>query len=305
MISEKKLSEILAYTNEHGDHESCAHYGITPDSLERYKRLKNFNKTKQPKILLLDIETAPIQGTFWRIGRKVSLSHENITKDWFIICWSARWLFSDKTMGECTTSQEAIDGDDERIMRILWALLEQADILIGHNIAGFDLPKINTRFMLNDIMPPTPSIVLDTLKASQAHSFSSNKLDYLGQLVTRKGKLKTDYELWKRCLRGEQEALDYMLKYCKEDSLLLEEVYLFLRPWMRNHPNLALMADVKELTCGVCMTPGMVEIGNYYTGVNKYASYRCPNCGALARGRKTLLDKKQSAVILSTTLRNL
>jgi len=73
MISEKKLSEILAYTNEHGDQESCAHFGITPDSLERYKRLKNFNKTKQPKILLLDIETAPIQGTFWRIGQKVYL----------------------------------------------------------------------------------------------------------------------------------------------------------------------------------------------------------------------------------------
>jgi len=305
MVSDKRVSEILAYENDHGFHETCAHFGITPESLQRYERLKNFHKVKQPKILLLDIETAPIVGTFWRIGRKVSLTHENITKDWFIICWSARWLFNEDTMGECVTSQEAVDGDDERIMRILWNLLESADILIGHNIAGFDLPKINTRFMVNDIMPPTPAMVLDTLSAAKAHSFSSNKLDFLGMLVTRKGKLKTEYDLWKRCLRGEQEALDYMLKYCKEDSLLLEEVYLFLRPYMRSHPNLSLMADVKELTCGVCLSPGMVEVGDYYTGVNKYVSYRCPNCGALARGRKTTLSKNQSKLILNTGLRTL
>jgi hypothetical protein len=305
MISEKTLSETLAYLNEHGAHETCAYYGITPDSLERYKRLKNFNSTKQPKILLLDIETAPCQGTFWKPGHRISIGYENITKDWFIICWSARWLFSDQTMGECVTSQEALAADDNRILRVLWNLMEQADILVGHNISGFDLPKINTRMMLNDIMPPSPSIVLDTLSAAQHHSFSSNRLDYLAKLVTRKGKIKTEYDLWKRCLLGDQEALDYMIKYCKEDSLLLEEVYLFLRPWMRNHPNLALMADVKELTCGVCLHPGMVEIGNYYTGVNSYSSYRCPNCGALARGRKTLLTKDQSKVILSTTLRNL
>lgn len=303
MVSDKRVSEILAYENDHGFHETCAHFRITPESLQRYERLKNFRKTKQPKVLLLDIETAPIEGTFWRIGRKVSLTHENITKDWFIICWSARWLFSEETMGECVTSQEAIDGDDARIMRILWSLLEEADVLIGHNIAGFDLPKINTRFMINDIMQPTPAIVLDTLKAAQAHSFSSNKLDFLGILVTRKGKLKTEYELWKKCLRGDQESLDYMLKYCKEDSLLLEEVYLFLRPYMKNHPNLALMADVKELTCGVCLSPGMIEVGDYYTGVNRYSSYRCPSCGALARGRKTLLTKDQSKLVLNTSLR--
>lgn len=305
MVSNKRVSEVLAFCNEYGDHETCNHFQISKDSLDRYKRLKNFNDTKQPKILLLDIETSPIVGTFWRIGSKVSLSHENITKDWFIICWSARWLFSDITMGECVTSKEAIDGDDHRILRILWGLLESADVLIGHNISGFDLPKINTRLMLNDIMPPSPSIVIDTLSAAKRHAFSSNKLDYLGTLVTRKGKIKTDYDLWKRCLRGDQDALDYMLRYCKEDSVLLEEVYLFIRPFLRSHPNFSLIADVKELTCGVCLHPGMVEIGNYYTGVNKFSSYRCPNCGAIARGRKTTLNKNQSKVILNTGLRNL
>lgn len=303
MVSNKRVSEVLAFCNEYGDHETCNHFQISKDSLDRYKRLKNFNDTKQPKILILDIETAPMVGTFWRIGYKVSLTHENIMKDWFILSWAARWLFAPNTMGDVVTSEEALIGDDCRIMRSLWNLLEEADIVVAHNGSDFDIPKINTRFIMNDIMPPTPFMVLDTLKSARVHSFSSNKLDYLGELVRRKGKLKTEYKLWLQCLAGEQEALDYMLKYNKEDVVLLEEVYLWLRPFMKSHPNLAMIAEAKELTCHVCLSNKLVEAGPYYTSVNSYTIYRCTDCGALSRGRKSNISKDQSKNILQSTLR--
>jgi len=59
-------------------------------------------------------------------------------------------------------------------------LLDQADILITQNGQAFDSPKINTRFILNGMKPPSPYKHLDTYKiAKKVASFTSNSLEYL------------------------------------------------------------------------------------------------------------------------------
>lgn len=155
--------------------------------------------------------------------------------------------------------------------------------------------------MLNKMLPPSSFQVIDTLKESRkmaAHS--SHRLDYLGKLFKNKGKIKTDYALWKRCKVGDPESLLYMDKYCKEDVLLLEEVYLVMRPWIKSHPNISLYIDSNEPVCPACGSKKLHTVEDYVTMASVFPGYRCQKCGHISRGRATQLSlKKRKAMLVS------
>ena len=46
------------------------------------------------KILILDIETAPIRAKVWGIWNQ-NISIDQIESDWFILTWAAKWLFEE------------------------------------------------------------------------------------------------------------------------------------------------------------------------------------------------------------------
>ena len=160
--------------------------------------------------------------------------------------------------------------------------------------------------MIHGMLPPSPYQAIDTLLHSQkiaAHS--SHKLDWLGQLIRNEGKLQTDYELWVKCEKGEQESLDYMLAYNIEDTQLLEEVYLWMRPWMKSHPNLGLYMDLKESVCSNCMSNDIVTLSEhpYVTSAGIYDAVRCNDCGAIGRLRTTNLSIEESKKLIRSVAR--
>ena len=248
------------------------------------------------KILLFDIETTPMEVFVWGLFNNKFISHDNVIADWNILSWSAKWLCGSKIMSAVQTPDEAIGRDDYRILGKLWQLMDQADIIIGHNIDRFDIKKINTRFYVNGYIPPSPYQTIDTLKvAKKSFAFSSNRLDYLGQLMTNKGKISTNFDLWKRCLRGESKALKEMDTYCRGDVCLTEEVYFELRPWIKSHPQVSWDTDGSH--CPQCKGKNLTDSGGYYTAtVNYYIAYRCDDCGSLSRALQSELtaeDRKQ------------
>jgi DNA-directed RNA polymerase subunit RPC12/RpoP len=250
------------------------------------------NKTPKhltfPKILIFDIETAPMKSYVFKMWKE-NISIDKLIDDWFIICWSAKWLYSTEIMGECLTKEEILNEDDSRIVAELHKLFDEADILIAHNSLGFDIPKCNTRFLINDLPPTSPYKIIDTLKVAQKQfGFSSNKLDSLAVFMhLGDRKLPTDFNLWRGCMEGNQESLDYMFKYNKQDVALLEEVYLKLLPWIKNHPNLGVYTD--KPVCSNCGGEIVLDPDKfYYTNINRYPVYRCKECGAYTRGRKSL-----------------
>jgi DNA polymerase elongation subunit (family B) len=256
-----------------------------------------------PKVLLFDIETSPMLCYSWGLFKPM-LHHDNIVEDWNIICWSAKWLYHDKVFGDVLTPKEAVRRDDKRITKSLWKVLNEADIIIGHNGQRFDLRKSNARFLVHQLPPPLPYQIIDTLKESRRHfGHSSHRLDYLGQLLVNKEKVETDFSLWKRCMDGDDEALSYMHKYCDQDVLLLEEVYMEIRPWIKQHPNFAVHTDADEKCCPSCGSTDLTYEGYYATPANKYNAFRCNNCLAVGRERKTSLNKVIKDVLLTTTAR--
>lgn len=107
--------------------------------------------------------------------------------------------------------------------------------------------------------------------------------------------------LWVNCLEGDTESLQYMLKYNKKDVTILEQVYLKLRPWIKNHPNLAVIMESDNTACPYCGSEHMNEINdNFYTQVNKYRAYRCEDCGGISRSRITSLPLKKKKNLITS-----
>lgn len=251
-------------------------------------------RSSKAKILIFDIETAQMQFKGWQLKQNGYIPHHRIVKDWFIICWCAKWLYDSEIIGECITPKEAKKRNDKRIVSPIWNLLNQADIIIGHNVKNFDLKKLNARFLDHGFTsPPLPYIVLDTLLQSRnVFDYSSHKLDYITKFLKLPNKLNTEIGLWDRCEDGEQESLDRMFKYCGNDVMINEEVYLLERAWMKNHPNIALYGDMEEKRCPYCTSTNLTKQGRYVTPMNVYDSYRC-ECGGISRAKNNRLTIDQ------------
>lgn len=239
---------------------------------------------KYPKVLLFDTETAPILAYVWDVWKQ-NISPVQIVHNWFLISWSAKWLNAPEMMSAVLTPKEAINQDDSRIVRLLWNLFDEADIIIAHNADGFDVPKMNTRFLVHQMGTPSPYEVIDTLKvARKKFDFTHNKLNFLAEeLGIPHQKLETEFALWKRCLAGDKKSLSYMQEYNDMDVVVLEEVYHRLRPFIKPHPNFNLYTDTHGCsTCGNDIK-NLIKKGKYATTVNKYDSYFCENCGSYSR----------------------
>ena len=235
------------------------------------------------KILLLDIETLPIHVRVWSLVGNDYINPCNVIKDWCCLSWSAKWLYSDEVMGQALTPCQALSRDDSELILPIWELINRADMVVTHNGNKFDHKKLNTRFLLHNLPPPSDYKTIDTLQVARSNfAFSSNKLDYINQELGIHQKDDTDYDLWVRCDNGDSLALDTMLDYNMNDVTILEELYVRLRPWMKTHPSMNSYVD-KDTDICVCGSIDIEYSGWYRTNVNKYKSWRCNNCGKTGR----------------------
>jgi DNA polymerase elongation subunit (family B) len=262
-------------------------FGITPDDL----------KKEGAKILLFDIETAPMEVFVWQLKQNGWISPESVIKDWSILTWSAKWLFDDTMYSARVTAAEAKDRRDASIIQPLWDLLDEAHIIIAHNGARFDVRRMNARFALNGYNPPLPYRVIDTLRvARRQFDFASYKLDYINQLFGLEQKGHPGYDLWKRSVQGNEDAdvaLQRMRDYCDNDVKILEELYVQIRPWIKGHPNMGLYIDTDGESCTNCGNTELDWRGKYYTPAGRYLAFRCKSCGAVGRSRTTDIDKEE------------
>jgi hypothetical protein len=231
---------------------------------------------KFPKVLLFDLETSPILAYTWGLYEQ-NINHEFIVHDWHLLTWSAKWLFGKYIYHDSLTKDEMLTHNDKRICQSLWQMLDEADIIIAHNLKKFDEKKANQRFLINGMQPPSPYQTIDTLvQARKVFNFTSNKLDYINKTLGISRKIQTDYSLWLRCLRGDKKAFKEMQDYNDQDVICLEELYLYMRPWIKSHPNIGLFMDKYEGVCCSCGSSQMSAINKEYkTTVGSFSLYKC------------------------------
>lgn len=245
-------------------------------------------ESELPKILIFDIETAPMMAFVWK-RYKENISLDQTISESYMLCWSAKWLYEDKVMGDALTSEEAYLEDDKRIVSSLYDLISQADIIVAYNGKNFDIPYMNQRFLVYGFPPYKPVHVVDPYETARTvFRFSSNKMDNIATQLGLQNKIKTDFKLWRDCVSGDEKALNDMLTYNKQDVVVLEEIYCRMLPWIKNHPNISNYLDNKE-SCVKCGSENIAKLNSYfYTPSGRYELYRCKSCGAIFRGKKNL-----------------
>ena len=178
------------------------------------------------------------------------------------------------------------------MLKSVCKLLDEADFVIAHNGARFDLPKIKGYALMAGVPIPSPYRVIDTcLIARREFGFESNSLEYLAKILdcTEKDSHKKfpGFELWLECLRNNPEAWEELKDYNIQDVDTLEEVYLKIRPYSSTHPNVNTGDDLTEIHCPKCGSDDSERRGFYNTNVGKFQRYRCKSCGGWHRSRYT------------------
>lgn len=244
------------------------------------------------KVLLFDIETSPMIAYNW--NRKPNYLPEGmILEDWFVINWAAKWLFDDEMITSVVTPEEARNRDDKRVVKNLWKLLNEADVVIAHYGDMFDIKMMNGRFFKHNLNLPMPYRSIDTKKAaSKRMRLPAFNLNYIARYMGLDQKHSTDFDLWVQCMAGNQEKLNEMDEYCQQDVRVLEDVYLKLRPFIQPHPNLGMYIETDTKTCPACGSEDLEIEGKYATTVNIYDAYRCQDCGSITRSRKSKIKNR-------------
>lgn len=287
------------------------------DYLRKYKRDPKFleevvTKGNTPKILLYDLETSLIKGYFWGLFKQ-NIPIGAIEEDWYIICWSAKWLGQDEIINASVHNkfEEDYTGryrfNERYLVEKLWALIDQADVVIAYNGKKFDKKKMNAKFLEYGLPEPSPYKIVDPYLIVKGNfSLTSGKMDYVAKYISdiEEGKLKTNLKLWLDCMKDDEDALDRMQDYCDGDIGVLERVYLAIRHWDKNSPNLAVHYDDEKPRCNSCGSDDLELLPNKsaQTNLSKFEVHRCNNCRKILRGRENLLSKhKRASLMMNVT----
>lgn len=232
------------------------------------------------KILLLDIETAPNTAYIWKMFKE-NIPLARLIESGYVLCFSAKWL------GESDIVFKSVyhDGEQE-MLNVIHRMMDEAEAIVHYNGNSFDIPTLNREFVVNSMPPPSPAKQIDLYRTVKANfRFISNKLDYVSQRLGLGQKKETSFELWVGCMNNDAKSWEVMQEYNIHDVVLLEKVYLKLRPWIKGHLNHSIEGG---LVCPNCGGTHYQKRGYSLSNSCKYQRYQCTDCGNWFRGTKNV-----------------
>ena len=251
------------------------------------------------RILNMDIETSPMPAWVWGCFKQFVQPNQIIDFSQ-VMCWAAKWLGDDEVMFSSRQNETPVsgnplrfyEGDDEALVRGMWELFNEADIIVGHNGKAFDSYTLNARWIKYGLTPPSPYKFFDTLQAMKGVTrLPRNQLEMAGKYYEVGQKLEHEgFDLWLKCMAGDDDAWKRMEAYNRQDVVLDEEIYMLYRPWCKRHPNVSLHYQDGAMRCIVCGSTAVKEDTAHqaHTSASVFPSYRCDACGKVMRGRKRL-----------------
>ena len=270
--------------------------GLYTERVEKEQGYNVLAQKREKKILYFDIETSPEQGYVW--GRfKANLAECQVTRHSHIL--TVAYAFNDEEIqGTRLTVEDVKNEDDLTAVVDLVKAINKADVIVSFNGKKFDMKMLRTR-MIKWGLPPLRNVPhVDIYQmAKSLMKFPSNSMDniahYLGYSQL---KIKTSFELWKRCLSVNtpdiaEEALIEMLRYNKGDIRLTRDLYKRFQGWTTGVNIGTIVNNITPenvtLRCAKCGSDDVfVEDGMYsYTQTKGFQLYRCGNseCRGVSR----------------------
>lgn len=193
-----------------------------------------FIADKMKRVVFLDIETALIDARIFRPGlQTINYNQLSGYTKLLTAAWGTMWdLYTKKQAGVRAVgnhmSQEFQKNplDDTYVLRRLWKILDDADVIVAHN-AAFDRGWILGRFLQLGWPMPSKFSTVCTLRGLSKYNFTSKKLDALSDQLVGSRKIETTFQLWNECSNGSRAAFKKMMDYNKGDVFdTLFKVYL-------------------------------------------------------------------------------
>lgn len=235
------------------------------------------------KVLYIDIETAPAKAYIWDLKtRYVPL--RQVEEDGYVLCFAYRWGHENEI-----GFWSRWDQGEKNMVKAAWQLMDEADVIIHYNGDNFDVPRLNTEFLRYRLGPPSPAHSIDLYKVvNGTFRVLSKSMNHMLHLLGLESKMEhKGMELWTGCMRGVEEDQLTMEEYNVQDVNVMQELYRELRPWIRNHPNVALWMDrSEEPKCPKCGSDNLRFKGYKRTKVLSYRQYKCNDCGSYSRQRR-------------------
>jgi len=243
------------------------------------------------KILMLDLETSPMTAHTWGLWKQ-DISLKQILASTEVICFGARW-YGKKQVIFKSVHHHGKDAMLEEIHK----LMDEADAVVGWNSAAFDIKHLKREFLEAGMLPPSPAKDIDLMKVVKSQfRFPSNKLDYVAQRLGVGAKVQhSGFDLWIRCMAGDNKAWAEMKKYQIQDVDLLIDLYEKLLPWIPSHPSVGLYEGIDSV-CVNCGSPNMTNNGIYVGTTGSYDRFQCDDCGKWMKASRSIMTGKTSGI---------
>ena len=240
----------------------------------------------QPKILVIDIETAPASGYIWKLF-DVNISLSQLIDTSKVICFAAKWVGDKKVIFH--SNQE---DTHKKMIKKAWDLFNEADAVIGYNSKNFDCKILNKEFILSGFPPPAPYKHIDLLQTMKnKFKFMSNKLDHVSQeLGIGKKTSHQGFELWQACMNNDSKAWKLMKKYNINDVKLTEELYDKVKGWLKTTFNFNEHSE--SMVCPNCGSHNVTKNGTYKSPTRAYQKYVCNDCFAHSKSNIKVPNRK-------------
>jgi len=208
-LSKKQLLWLYSHYCKHG-HRYLDHYNC-------------YEKESPPleKVGFLDIEASNLKANFG-----------------ILLSYCIKPAGSDDILCDLITKDDLDTVLDKRIVSSCIKNMRKFDRLVGHYSTRYDIPFLRTRAADHRLNFPTYGEIKHSDTYYMAKSklcLSSNRQDVIAEILQHKNiKSRIDPNHWIKALRGDEDALAYILDHNKRDVVQLEKNYNRLIPYVKN-----------------------------------------------------------------------
>jgi hypothetical protein len=184
-------------------------------------------------------------------------------------------------------SYEVDPTHDKALVKEAAKILSDCDAWLTWYGSRFDVPFVNSRLIYHDLPPLPPIPHIDGWRVARSKlRLHSNRLASVSAFLDVEEKTPIKPNVWVRAKCGHRPSLNYVIQHCKQDVIVLEQVYEHLKPLIDQHPNSGLFSGNAD-ACPACGGFHITRQGERVTKTRTYPRFQCQDCGMWLRGTKS------------------
>lgn len=243
------------------------------------------------RVLTFDVERLPMRTKDLPVWDMKGLQYRRLVPDdiarWDrTVCLAYRWK-GERRIGFIA---EWLPGGRDEFLRRAHELIDEADLLVGHNSKGFDYPHLLGDFTMAGLSRPSPVKHFDTLLTARSNAnWPANHLDTLDKRFGNHGKTdKYRVEMAEAAVDGDERQQRLIERYNKGDIRATDRVAKVLLPHATGF-NLGLYEDDPTApVCPRCQSSRLQRRGYLVKQALRYPRFQCQSCGGWSTSRSSV-----------------